>query len=73
VVRGKRNLTFAGFEIAVGLLGIVDGWHEIGPVVAAFKEAGIGGEEALFHNENPEHLAFGRVDTLDFPLHFFCC
>jgi hypothetical protein len=33
-VRGKRDLTFVGFEVTVWLLGVVDWWHEIRPVVA---------------------------------------
>jgi hypothetical protein len=40
-----RNLPFPGLEVAIGILGIVDGRHEIGPVVAPFEESGVGCEE----------------------------
>jgi hypothetical protein len=40
-VRGKRDLSFLGLEITIGLLGIVDGWHEVRPIVAALQQSGI--------------------------------
>jgi hypothetical protein len=40
-----RNLPFPGLEVAIGILGVIDGRHEIGPVVAPFEESGVGCEE----------------------------
>ena len=42
-----RDTLFLLLEVPVRLLGIEDGWHEVGPVVAAFEQAGVGSEEVV--------------------------
>ena len=53
-----RYFPFLGFEITVRLLGIVDGWHEVRPVVASFQQSRVGCEEAPLYDENAKHFAF---------------
>ena len=36
-----RYFTLADLEIAIGILGIEDGWNEIWPVVAPFEQTGV--------------------------------
>ena len=73
VVFNGCNLTVDGaylalrtLEMAVGLLRVEHGRHEVRPVVPATKQARIGGKEAalqcallvfILHNEHTEHLA----------------
>jgi hypothetical protein len=81
ITEGRNEALFL-FEVAVGLLGIEDGWHEVGPVVAPFEQSGIGGEEIIggyggvgmrrygnLYYQYAKHLSFRQRHTLQFLLY----
>ena len=67
-------------EVSLRLLGIEDRRHEVGPVVAALEQSGIGGEEVIgrclgavargrFNHQHPKHLTLRQRHRLQLLLH----
>ena len=72
-----RDLPLRLLEVAVGLLGIKHGRHEVRPVVAPFEQPRVGSEErqttpSFGHHQHPEHLALLGCDARNLLLHLLC-